>query len=193
MELLSAHIASLRKGCDSILGNKITCIHRLLRALKWDVAEEINDQTTQDLYKALLNEIYLYSGIGMVYDPSVVIPGVTIPTNPSEGTTAFELVRTEADLLQDEYGSWYLPVISNGGFYLTAKFAMVSSNGVTLAGAHLDTNEVPNRIYGFANNEPQSIYVLLFKYSVIGDVVPEGALTLYGEVITIDDEYITLG
>lgn len=57
---------------------KLKCLNRLIRALNWDVTEEHNTDTTQRLYAMLLTEISPYSGATLPYDPSVVIPGITI-------------------------------------------------------------------------------------------------------------------
>jgi hypothetical protein len=105
------------------------------------------------------------STITLDYPPGVdvtgyiLISGFTNSTGGGSGgggggSGAITLTFTDANLLQDGNGSWYLPFTPPPGlrpFY-------VESNGVQVTTLFDDTFS-PNRIYGFANNDTQIILV----------------------------------
>lgn len=98
IELLSAEITSLQNGrCSSNYG-KLTCLNRLIRALEWDVADEVNDDATQSIYELLLNTISLYNGDTLSVDTDVIIPFLIL----SEGLTEAE-VQALIDASLEDY------------------------------------------------------------------------------------------
>lgn len=154
-ELVSSLISDLKNGSCNHNLNTIQCLRRLVRALDWDVEIEEIDDTTVTLYGMLLRTIAPYTGSTLPVNPNVYIPGVTI---------AFDLVdqvmqRSNINLLQDDNLNWYLPMIDDSGHNVVTTSAFVLYNGVELPGKQLDTTYVPNRIYGFIDDSPASIYV----------------------------------
>lgn len=84
VELLSEYIADLTSGkLNPDSRKKLICLNRLIRALSWDTAEEVNDATTTQLYTLLLEQIAPYSGSSLTVNPNVVIPENPIVYDPS--------------------------------------------------------------------------------------------------------------
>lgn len=78
VELLVKEILDLENSLKSEITKRLVCLNRLIRALTWDVNDDVNDQDTQDIYQLLLKEISDYPGSVLPFDPDVVIPGSTI-------------------------------------------------------------------------------------------------------------------
>ena len=96
-ELLAEYIAELVTGkLNPEIGNKLKCLNRLIRALTWDTADEVNDADTSTIYALLLQEIAPYPGTVLTVNPDVVIPSNPIIYDPS---TAYRtpLILTESD------------------------------------------------------------------------------------------------
>lgn len=70
------------------------------------------------------------------------------------GSGATTLTFTEADLLQDGSGSWYIPLTIPANRIPVGAI----SNGETVT-IDFNDNFTPNRLYGFANNDTQAITV----------------------------------
>lgn len=84
----------------------------------------------------------------------VQISGIA-PGSGSSGSGASVITFnfTQSDLVLDGDGAYYLPISIGNKTILS-----VYVNGVQIS-ATLDTNFTPNRLYGFANNDTQSIIV----------------------------------
>lgn len=78
VQLIAQQIADFTRCGQSVVTPKITCLNRLIRALTWDVNDEVNNTTTQELYILLLKQIAPYTGSSLPIDPNVVIPGSTV-------------------------------------------------------------------------------------------------------------------
>lgn len=79
VELLNEYRLKLVDGDIKPKGlKKLICLNRLIRALTWDVNDEVNDDTTTELHILLLKDISAYPGAILPIDPDVVIPGSTI-------------------------------------------------------------------------------------------------------------------
>lgn len=74
--LLNELYDELQKGCCGDQ-QSIRCLLGLITALEMDIKDGINDQTTQDIYKKLLDELAGYSD-NYVVDPLVVFPDIEI-------------------------------------------------------------------------------------------------------------------
>lgn len=72
IDLLNALLVELGKNCKGDVC-KLQELQGLIRALNYDIKDEVNDDTTQALYVKLLNEIDGYSA-SYVIDPNVVYP-----------------------------------------------------------------------------------------------------------------------
>lgn len=85
IQLLNKNTTGLQSGALTHLSKNIFCLRRFIRALQWDVDDNINDADTTALYDLLLTEIDGYTGSGVVVDPNVIIPGqpiIVIATMP---------------------------------------------------------------------------------------------------------------
>lgn len=93
---------------------------------------------------------------GILVSGYILIAGVM----PISGTPAaggggsIPFTFTDANLLQDGNGSWYLPLVLPTG----KSPVFTNVNGVSLATTY-DTTFSPARLYGFANNSTQTIIV----------------------------------
>jgi hypothetical protein len=76
----------------------------------------------------------------------------TQPNNGSGGAITFTF--NETNLLQDSNGSWYLPLTLPIGLVVI----YASSNQVSITD-QFDQTFSPNRLYGFASNDPQNILI----------------------------------
>lgn len=84
VELLAEYIDDLVSGkLNPESGKKLVCLNRLIRALSWDTADEVNDDDTTAIYELLLQAIAPYSGTTLTVDPDVVIPTNPIVYDPS--------------------------------------------------------------------------------------------------------------
>jgi len=76
LQLLSELLVDLKKGCQGDIC-KLQAIKQYIRALEFDIKDEINDDTTQSNYVALLKLIDGYDA-DYIIDYSVVNPYDTI-------------------------------------------------------------------------------------------------------------------
>lgn len=112
------------------------------------------------VYDCLVNMIGLDTTVNTI-DPNFQNPefviGVTTPFAP------IQIVRTQNNLIDAGGGNWYLPFVDNNGnpFPSGAVPIFIEINGVQLNGYTLDTSTIPARIYGFPNNDPQTIVVTI--------------------------------
>ena len=60
--------------CGSVLLKKIELLNRLIRALRWDITDQINDGTTTVLHGLLVAEISDYSGSALANSTYISIP-----------------------------------------------------------------------------------------------------------------------
>lgn len=74
-QLLNFNTTALMRGFPTRFNQRIVCLKRLMRALQWDVDDNVNDATTTAIYELLLQENASYDGAGVVVDPNVIIPG----------------------------------------------------------------------------------------------------------------------
>jgi|SRR6185312_13866116 len=140
------------RGCV----NSLIPIPRLIRGLSFQYNAGVLDDRTNALYTCLLKAIAGFTGNYMP-DPNVVIPGTTINITV-DGAVVQAFNRTEANLLPDGIGGYYLPFIDDSGqpFAANIKPLELTIDGV---GITLQPNYdfVPMRLYGFANNVTQTI------------------------------------
>lgn len=74
--------------------------------------------------------------------------------NPTNNNSAVELPFSQDDLLDAGGGNWYLPLV-----LASTKVPIYTQvNGISISVTY-DKSNVPARLYGFANNETQSIIV----------------------------------
>lgn len=162
IELLNERITGLSSGAYTTMTRKITCLNRLIRAIGWDIADSLIDVTTDAIYRILLCEISDYTGIGVVANPNVYIPGQTVIPSPA---SLLILDKDQTNLLEDGEGSgnWYLPFLNYGDvpFLPNVKPVELTLNGVGIP-LQPNYNFVPMRLYGFTSNDAQTI-----KLSVI--------------------------
>lgn len=78
LQQIALDVVELKRCGRSPKTALLTCLNRLLRALAWDVADQVDDATTQDLYQKLSIAIAAYSGATLPFEPNVYIPGSTI-------------------------------------------------------------------------------------------------------------------
>jgi|SRR5579863_8853435 len=78
---------ALKFGFPTKFNERLVCLKRLMRALQWDINEQINDATTTAIYELLLDETAAYNGTGVVYNPNVIIPGQTVIVQTSGNFT----------------------------------------------------------------------------------------------------------
>jgi hypothetical protein len=163
-ELLAKAIADLKTGKIHCLPKKLFCLNRLIKALKWDIADEVLDDTTIAIYELLLIEIGTYAGAGSVVDPNVSIPGLTIIVVTGPGTVV-RIHKDQDDLIEDGEGTgnWYLPFLDQDDAEFGDNIIPIelTTDGVTLD-IQLNNNFDPPRLYGFANNQTQSIILTVY-------------------------------
>lgn len=82
--LVQANIVLLKNNECQKNESKVTCLNRLIRSLKWDIAGDYNTLTTQAIYKLLIGQIVSYTGSIIPYDPNVVIPGMVVVIEPGD-------------------------------------------------------------------------------------------------------------
>jgi len=112
------------------------------------------------VYDCLVNMVGLDTTVNTI-DPNFQNPefiiGVTTPFAP------IQIVRTQNNLIDAGGGNWYLPFVDNNGnpFPSGAVPIFIEIDGIQLNGYTLDTSTIPARIYGFPNNDPQTIVVTI--------------------------------
>lgn len=142
VELMSEYIADLTAGKLNPESQKnLICLNRLIRALTWDTADEVNDATTTELYELLLQQIAPYSGSSLTVNPDVVIPSNPIIYDPS-GDYRLPLILTFSDFEVDAItynnvalvGLNQFLVYLNGVRYLLpgVDFNFLSTGGIVL-------------------------------------------------------------
>jgi len=80
---------------------------------------------------------------------------VTTPGSGTSGGGSILFDYTQAALLQDGNGSWYLPLTLPNNYGV----AWATSNGNPVGAGGFYTNFSPNRLYGFIDNSAQTIVV----------------------------------
>lgn len=88
-------------------------------------------------------------------DTFLIVVSGSVGGSGGSGSSLSPINKTDADLLVDGGGSWYLELSLSSGvrpFY-------TESNGVQITGAYFDITYTPNRLYGFANNDSQNILI----------------------------------
>lgn len=159
LELLEEDTSLLKEGSCRKNQPAIKCINRLVRALQWDIQDSVNTEYTQGIYKILLIKISPYSGSFLPYDPSVVVG----PINVIVANDVLSMHKTQANLIDSDppNGNWYLPFLSDSGTPFPNGYVptYISVNGTTMTGWIYEATS--NRIYGFANNDSQTIEVLV--------------------------------
>lgn len=109
-----------------------------------------DDDPTKDILS--ISWSYPIATSGYIQISGVAASGVS--GNPSGGQGDIALNFTQADLLQDGNGSWYLPLMLPIGKVP----GYVSSNNVQFIPTY-DNTFTPARLYGFGNNDTQAILV----------------------------------
>lgn len=136
VELLAKYIDDLSSGkLNPESGKKVVCLNRLIRALSWDTADEVNDDTTTALYELLLQAIAPYSGSTLTVNPNVVIPTNPIIYDPS-GEYRTPLIITASDF--EPNGTTY-----NNVDLVGLNQFMVFLNGVRYLIPGIDFNYIP--------------------------------------------------
>lgn len=115
------------------------------------IVYEIDDDIGSDILSITWE--YPIATSGYIQISGIASSGVS--GNPSGGTSgAINILFTQADLLQDGNGSWYLPLMLPIGRVPI----YTSSNNISFNFTYDDTF-TPARLYGFGNNDTQSILV----------------------------------
>lgn len=96
-ELIDQEIGDLIRCGQSVVTSKLICLNRIIRALTWDVDDEVNDEDTQEIYAMLLKQLAGYTGAILPNDPNVVIPGTTIVIAPGNVLLTSLVFPTEGD------------------------------------------------------------------------------------------------
>lgn len=104
--------------CNSDLLKKLTCLNRLIRALKWDIEDSVNDKTTTILYNMLVTEISDYSGSALAVSDLVVTPTpspVEVITGPpgADGLSAYQIAVRDGFV--GTVTQWLLSLIGKDG------------------------------------------------------------------------------
>lgn len=114
-----------------------------------------------ELVGSLINktkQFDVYGQFGGTTNPNYQPPAGTIINVTTTGATVQIFNRTQADLIADGFGGYYLPFIDNSGnpFSGAIKPLEITVDGV---GISLQPNYdfFPMRLYGFSNNAPQVI------------------------------------
>jgi len=105
-------------------------------------------------YACLQNFVGQYAG-GAI-DPNAQNPNTIINvTTPGFEPTVLDF--TQANLVSDGQGGYYLPIIGGDGLVIVS----VTSNGIGVEGLIPDYTVSPPKLYNFANNSNQAIIVTL--------------------------------
>lgn len=163
-QLLDQDTASLQGGFPVRNRARIECLKKLIYALTWDLDINVNDADTTLIYELLLNEIYSYTGAGVVVDPNVIIPGNTIvvvssgtPFNQSQPIFFYN----QTDLLLDNYQAVYKPLYGNQPIIVIFTKEDVMGQPVWTE----DTATVPTITY--VNNDPtKDILNISWTYAI---------------------------
>lgn len=115
--------------------------------------QDYTSSTTQTLYNCLLQKIGVDTTLNNI-DPNFQTAGIIIDVIPSGFEPTF-ITYTQANLVSDGQGGYYLPLVGANGLTVVS----VSSNGVGLSGLTPIYTTNPTNLYGFANNSAQSIIV----------------------------------
>jgi len=161
LQNLTTTLTKLKAGCGSV--KPLLPLKRLIRALQWQVDAEVNDSVTSALYGCMMRIIGSFNK-PYVIDPSVVIPGDIFVIE------AIDYAYDETYLVEDgeDSGNWYLPYLKPDDTAIPTGtvpiFVTIDniSNSMTF-----DDTFSPPRIYGFANNDPQSIVVTTLPSNLI--------------------------
>lgn len=88
---------------------------------------------------------------------------IDIITGPQGGTSALTIVRDQDDLIADLNDNYYLDYLDDNGNEFDPDLVPVflRINGVSNPGIVLDQTFDPPRIYGFANNDTQTIKITI--------------------------------
>lgn len=118
VQLLNADLQLLYKGCCSKNSGTLTVLNRLFRALASDVNGGFNDAVTQKLYNCLLKISSPYNGVGLPFDPEVIIPGyvkppVTIIQQLNAAKIPFATTDEDPILTLANYQTNYAPSYGN--------------------------------------------------------------------------------
>lgn len=151
VQLLDQDTTALQGGFPVRNRQKIECLKKLIYSLTWDLDVNVNDATTTAVYELLLNEIFSFTGQGVVVDPNVIIPGNTIivvgtstPFNQSQ--PIFFTNQTEVTLAN--YQTAYRPLYGNQPILVVFTVQDVMGQPVWTE----DTATVPTITY--VNNDP---------------------------------------
>lgn len=115
VQLMDLDTANLQQGYPATNHKKIICLKRLIKALQWDLAINVNDDVTSVIYSLLVEQTGLYNGNAAVVDPSVVIPGMTInvtKTGSVVNSTKIAFVDQTVITLAS-YNTFYKPLYGN--------------------------------------------------------------------------------
>ena len=114
-----------------------------------------------ELVGSMINKIKqfdVYGQFGGTVNPNYQPPSGDIIV--SGGFTPTIITKTQADLIDAGGGNWYLPFLDNSDVALPSGIVPVSVvvNGVSFTFT-FDGTFTPPRIYGFGNNDPQTIVI----------------------------------
>lgn len=150
----------ISNGFQPDSGGLIKKFQNNVKALNYRlILSDYTSKTTQRIYDCLTSLIGVDTTVN-TFDPNFQAPNTTIVIETG-GVNIVKLNKTDANLVMDGNGNYYLPFLDNSGVGLPINSVPVSVllNGVQIEPA-LDTTFTPQRIYGFANNAaPQTIIV----------------------------------
>jgi len=159
-------VNNLKQGFGS--AGSIKPLKRLIMALTFQINMGVVDADTETMYKCLLEATNGFVG-DYSYDPSVKIPGETIIIQPGGYTPPSPLSFTQADLINggtEDEPNYYLPFSATG-----VVPSLITVNGVSIAYT-VESGYTPPRIYGFANNDTQTIIVNLTPGELSAEIPP---------------------
>lgn len=86
---------------------------------------------------------------------------IDIITGPQGGNSAQTITKNQSDLILDLNENYYLEFLDNSEqpFTIDQVPVFLRINGVSQPGIVLDQTFSPSRIYGFANNDTQTIKI----------------------------------
>ncbi len=191
--LINANLLQMQKGNGLVSWATIRQYNRNIAGLAYcfEGGDYTSTQCTT-LYNCLNGLIGINTSTATI-DPNFVNPGIIIDVN--NPFAPLLLVRNQGNLIDADppNGNWYLPFlydnsspIVNGGVPVS-----VIVNGVSLSGWTFDETTVPGRIYGFPNNDAQTILVTVLNGSAGPTPPPPATEVIYWSWFA-SDPYATI-
>lgn len=155
--LVNNNVNLILQGGVAIKTDFINWFNLNLQALTYQFA--IGDFTSENT-TIIYDRLNYFVGVpyGATVDNRFQNPAIIINNEPPYSPLI--LVRSQADLIDAGGGNWYLPFLNDAGQAIVngSRPVSVTSNGISFT-FQFDETVSPGRIYGFANNDTQTIIV----------------------------------